>query len=85
MTHQRIATLLAAVEFYEDLSPEARTWLRKADKDKIDQLNSTLDFTHASKIIWKFIWVGGGMVVAAFVGFSSLWKTFGEYITVKFK
>lgn len=85
LTHQRVANLWAVADDWADLSPEAKAWLRRADKEKIEQLNSTIEFMSASKIIWKFLWVGGGMILAAFVGFTTLWKTFGEFFTVKIK
>lgn len=85
MTTQRVINLAASADFFEEISPEAREWLRKADEEKILKLNSTIEFMTASKIIWKFLWVGGGMIVAAFAGFSVIWKTFGEFFTVKLK
>ena len=85
MTVQRVANMAAVADDWADLSPEAKGWLRKADKEKIEQLNSTMEFMTSSKIIWKFLWVGGSMIVGAFVGFKVFWTTFGEYFTVKFK
>ncbi len=85
LTDQRVANIWSAADDWADLSPEAKAWLRNANKDKIEQLNSTIEFMNASKIIWKFLWVGGGMILAAFVGFTTFWKTFGEYFTVKIK
>lgn len=80
-TDQRCQNMMESADFVADLSPEAKEFLRKADKDKIEQLNSNLEFYSTSKAIWRFIWVGGSVLVGA----ATLWKTLGEYITVKFK
>jgi hypothetical protein len=85
MTVQRIANVVASADFYQNLSPEAKRWLLKADKQKISQLNSTVDFMNASKIIWKFLWVGGAMVGGAFIGVSQFWKALKEFIVVQIK
>lgn len=81
MTDQRAANIWDAADFIADLSPEARAWLRGADKEKIEQLNANLEFYATSKAIWRFLWIGGSAVGALL----TLWKTAGEYITVKFK
>jgi hypothetical protein len=43
LTDQRVANMWDAADFIHDLSPEAREFLRKADKDKVAQLNSHID------------------------------------------
>jgi hypothetical protein len=85
MTPQGCANLLEARDFVADLSPEAKDWLKKADKEKIAELNSTISFNTSTKIIWRFFYIGGGMVVAAFVAVKMFWTTFGEIFTVKMK
>lgn len=80
-TDQRCENMMEAADFVADLSPEAKAFLKGADKDKIEQLNSNLEFYTTSKAIWRFIWIGGSMLV----GIATLWKTVGEYITVKVK
>ncbi len=81
MTDQRVANMWEAADFIYDLSPEAKDWLRKADKEKIDQLNANLEFYATSRAIWRFLLVGGSVVG----GLLTLWKTVGDYITVKIK
>lgn len=81
MSDQRCENMMEAMDFICDLSPEAKVFLKKADKDTIEKLEANMDFYAASKTIWKFIWIGGGMFVAVL----QAWKTFGDYITVKFK
>jgi hypothetical protein len=81
MTDQRAANLWDAADFIADLSPEAKEWLRNADKKKIEQLNANLEFYVTSKAIWRFLWIGGSMLG----GVLTLWKTVGDYITVKIK
>lgn len=85
LTDQRVANMWQAADDWADLSPEAKEWLRMADKKHIEKLNSTIEFMTASRTIWKFLWVGGGMAVAAFVGATQAWKAFGDIFTVKLK
>lgn len=80
-TDQRCENMMEAADFIADLSPEAKTFLRGADKNKIDQLNSNMEFYATSKAIWRFFWIGG----SALVGLVTLWKTLGEYVKVSFK
>lgn len=80
-TDQRCENMMEAADFVADLSPEAKKFLRDADKQKIEQLNSNIEFYATSKAIWRFLWIGGSMLVGA----ATLWKTLGEYVTVKFK
>ncbi len=81
MTDQRAANIWDAADFIADLSPEAREFLLSADKEKIKQLKENMEFYSTSKAIWRFFWVGGSMLL----GLVTLWKTIGEYITVKLK
>jgi hypothetical protein len=80
-TDQRCENMMEAADFVADLSPAAKKFLRDADEEKIGQLNANLDFYSTSKAIWKFLWIGGSMLV----GVATLWKTLGDYITVKIK
>lgn len=80
-TDQRCENMMEAADFISDLSPEAKKFLRDADKTKIEQLNSNLEFYATSKAIWRFFWIAGSVLV----GGATLWKTLGEYITVKLK
>jgi hypothetical protein len=80
-TDQRCENMMEAADFVADLSPEAKAFLKSADKEKVEQLNANLDFYSTSKAIWKFLWIGGSMLV----GVATLWKTLGDYITVKIK
>ena len=73
--------MMEAADFVSDLSAETKAFLKSADKDKIERLNAQIEFYAASKTLWKFLWIGGGMAVGAL----QAWKTFGDYITVKFK
>lgn len=81
MTDQRCEHMMEAMDFVADLSPEAKAFLKTADKEKIDQLNDNMHFYSASKTIWKFLWIGGGVVVAGL----QAWKTFGDYILSHWK
>jgi hypothetical protein len=80
-TDQRCANMMGGADFVSDLSPEAKAFLRGADKAKIKQLNSNLEFYATSKAIWRFLWIGGSVLV----GLVTFWKAIGEYVTFKFK
>jgi mannose/fructose/N-acetylgalactosamine-specific phosphotransferase system component IID len=84
-TDQRCEHMMEAADFVADLSPEAKKFLRSADKEKIEQLNSNMEFFATSKSVWKFLWIGGGVIVAVIVGASQAWKAFGEFFTIKIK
>jgi hypothetical protein len=84
-TDQNCTDALDAVVFYKSLSKEARDFLRAADKTEIELIQSNLTFYSNSKIIWKFLWVGGGMLFAGLMGVLGFMKLFGEYISVKIK
>lgn len=81
-TDQRCANILESADFIHDLSPEAKEFLRTADKKKIKELNSNLDFMNAAGIIWKFIWVGGATAFGLFIGITQLWETISKYFKV---
>ncbi|WP_445486925.1 hypothetical protein [Rhodopseudomonas sp. RCAM05734] len=85
LTSQRVANLWAAADDWADLSPEAKDFLRKADKAKIKQLDATISFMNAAGIIGKFLWIGAATLFGLFIGVSQPWKAFGEFFTVKIK
>lgn len=82
LTDQRVANMWDAADFIGDLSPEARSFLRTADKKKIEQLESHINFMNAASIIWKFLWVGGAMIFGVFVGINQLWEAFSKWFKV---
>jgi hypothetical protein len=65
--------------------PGGKEFLRGADKEKIKQLNSTINFMYAAGIIGKFLWIGGATAFGLFIGLTQLWKAFGEFFTVKMR
>jgi len=85
MTDQRAANMWDAADFIADLSPEAKEFLRHADKEKIEQLDATLKFMNATNIIWKFLWVGGATIFGLAVGITQFWEWFSKLFTVKIK
>jgi mannose/fructose/N-acetylgalactosamine-specific phosphotransferase system component IID len=80
-TDQRCQNMMEAADFVADLSPEAKAFLKSADKQKVRNLNANLEFYANTKAIWRFLWIGGSMLVGA----ATVWKTLGDYISVKFK
>lgn len=84
-TDQRCEHMMEAADFIADLSPEAKEFLKGADGAKVKKLNEQLAFYSASKTIWRFLWIGGGMMTGLILGISKLWEAFGEHFTVKLK
>ncbi|MBV5268992.1 MAG: hypothetical protein JZU55_02575 [Afipia sp.] len=82
LTDQRVANMWAAADDWADLSPEAKEFLRRADKKKIQQLNSHMEFMNAAGIVWKFLWVGGATIFAMFVGITQLWDWISKHIKI---
>jgi hypothetical protein len=83
MTDQRAANIWEAADFFADLSPEARAFLRGADKEKIEELESTLRFMNATGIIWKFLWAGGAVIFGLAVGITQAWEWLSKHLTFK--
>lgn len=85
MTDKNCTDLIEGAAFYSQLSKSAKDFLKAADDEKIETLNSNLTFYANSRIIWKFLWVGGATAFGLFIGITQLWKAFGEFFTVKIK
>jgi len=81
MTDQRAANMWDAADFIADLSPDTKDFLRKADKQKIEQLDATLKFMNATGIVWKFLLAGGVTIF----GFVKAWEWLSQFFTVKLK
>lgn len=84
-TDQRCSNLMEAADFIADLSPEAKEFLRTADRKKIKALNDNTEFFATSKAVWKFLWIGGGGIIAVVIAISQLWKAIGDFFTFKMK
>ena len=85
MTDQRAANMWDAADFIADLSPEAREFLRSADKKKIERVEAMLRFMDAGNLVWKFLIVGGATLFGAITGILALWEYIASHITVKLK
>jgi hypothetical protein len=85
MTDQRVANMWDAADFMADLSPEAKEFLRRADKEKIKRLDSTLQFMHAATIIRKFLWIVGATVFGVIFSIVQFWDYVSKILTVKIK
>ncbi len=81
MTDQRVANTWDAADFIADLSPETKEFLRKADRQKIEQLDSTLRFMNATGVVWKFLLASG----VTLFGLVKAWEWLSQYFTVKLK
>ena len=82
LTDQRVANMWDAADFIHDLSPEAREFLRKADKRKIEQLESHISFMSAAGIVWKFLWVGAATLFAMFIGLTQILDWFAKHFKI---
>jgi hypothetical protein len=85
MSDQRCEHMMEAMDFVSDLSVEAKEFLKGADKEKIERMNANLEFYASSKAVWRFFLIGGSILVSFIVGAAAIWKTVGEYVSVKFK
>lgn len=85
MTDQRAANMWDAADFIAELSPEAREFLRGADKKKIDRVEAMLRFMDVTGIVWKFLIVGGATLFGALMGVLTLWQYIASHFTVKLK
>jgi len=85
MTDQRVANMWDAADFMADLSPEAKEFLRRADKEKIRRLDSTLEFMQAATIIRKFLWIVGATVFGIIFSVVQFWDYLAKIVTVKIK
>lgn len=82
LTDQRVANMWAAADDWADMSPEAKEFLRLADKKKIEQLERHIEFMNTASAVWKFLWVGGASLFAIFVGITQLWDWFSKHFKI---
>ena len=85
MTDQRVANLWDAAEFIADLSPEAKEWLRHANKAKIEELESTLQFINNANIVRKFLTIAGATIFGAIIAISQAGEWLSKFFIVKIK
>ena len=85
LTDARCKDILDGAAFYGSLSKEAKQFLKEADEEKVTLWNQQIKFYANSKVIWKFLLVGGGMLVSGFIAVAGIVKIFGDYFTVKIK
>lgn len=81
LTDQRCANILEAADFISDLSPEAKAFLKSADRAKIAQMIANLEFYRTSRAIWRFLLVGGSFLI----GLATVVKFVNDFVSVKFK
>jgi hypothetical protein len=92
LTDQRIANIWEASDYIAELPQEAKDLLRNADKktlrwleraspEDIDQLQYSIKFMEASKLLGRMAWV----MAATFFGFVVTFLTFWEKIQSVFR
>ena len=85
MTDQRVANLWEAAEFIADMSPDAKEWLRRADKAKIEELESTIQFMNNANVVRKFLMIAGATIFGAIIAVSQAWEWISKFFIVKIK
>ena len=85
MTDQRVANMWEAAEFIADMSPDAKEWLRRADKAKIEELESTIQFINNANVVRKFLMISGATIFAILVAASQAWDWLSKFFVVKIK
>jgi hypothetical protein len=85
MTDQRVANMWDAAELIADMSPEAKEFLRRADKKKIEELESTLQFITNANIVRKFLMIAGATLVGGIIAVSQAWEWVSKIFIVKIK
>jgi hypothetical protein len=87
LTDQRVANIWAAADDWAELSPDAKNllrnaepatmkWLERASKEDIAQLQYSIRFMSASKLLGSFVWYG----MLGLVGAAVLVLQFGEKV-----
>jgi hypothetical protein len=85
VTTDQLSEILESAAFFHDLSDDTKKFLRDANKEKIDQLNSTIRFMDAAGIIGKFLWIGGATAFGLFVGVTQVWDWISKFFKVPLK
>ena len=90
LTDQRIANIWEASDYIAELPQEAKDFLRNADKaalkwmeraspEDIAQLQYSIKFMEASKLLGRVTWVIGGTMVGSIITAVALWDKFAAF------
>jgi hypothetical protein len=85
LTDQRIANIWEASDYIADLSQEAKDLLRNADKktlrwlerasaEDIDQLQSSIKFMEASRLVGRIVWWLTAALFGSVITFLAFWE-----------
>lgn len=74
LTDQRVANMWTAADDWADLRPETKEFLRTASPDDIKQLENSIKFIAASRLMGKVMWWTGAGVFAVVMGGFALWE-----------
>jgi hypothetical protein len=94
LTDQRVANLWAAADDWAELSPDAKNLLRNADKttlkwleraspDDITQLQYSIKFMEASKLLGKVAWVTAAAICGGLITVLTLWDKIKSLVGTK--
>jgi len=84
LTDQRIANIWEASDYIADLKPEAKDllrnadektlrWLERASPEDIEQLQYSIKFMEASKLLGRVAWIVAATLFGAAITFLTLW------------
>lgn len=85
LTDQRVANLWEAADYIAELKPEAKDLLRNADKatlkwleraseEDVAQLQYSIKFMEASKLLGKVAWIAAAAFFGALITLLTLWE-----------
>jgi hypothetical protein len=74
LTDQRVANLWAVADDWADLKPETKEFLRDASPDDIKQLENSIRFIAASRLMGKVMWWAGAAIFAIVMGGFTMWE-----------
>jgi hypothetical protein len=94
MTTQRVANLWDAADFIADLPQEARDLLRNADKktlrwleraspEDIDQLQYSVKFMVAAKLLGRVAWIMAATLFGSIITMLAFWEKISAFLRAK--
>jgi hypothetical protein len=94
MTDQRVANMWEAADDWADLKPEAKDllrnaepttlrWLERASEDDIKQLQYSVKFLEASRLLGRFMWFVVASLFGAVIAVMTFWEKLQTFLKAK--
>lgn len=94
LTDQRVANLWDAADYIADLKPEAKDllrnadrstlkWLERASPEDIEQLQYSIKFMEASKLLGRVAWFVAAFICGAIITFVTAWDKLKSVFVTK--